>query len=215
MRHNKQKITTVSFDADGTLITPSFADLMWLEVLPQCVSDSWNIPLHDAKAKLFADYDSIGSQKMEWYDLSYWIKRYRLEILPKNMVAQYKAAVTLYPEVEEVLDSLKERYDLIVVSNSARLFLDITTESLKGYFKQTFSTVTDLGMMKGIPAYHAICEKLNVRPYEIAHIGDSLELDYTRARKAGLKAYFLDRVSRRKGRYFVSNLKDFKLRLDG
>ncbi len=213
MLKKRSKLTTISFDADGTLVTSSFADLVWLEALPQHVSDSWGITLEDAKKKLFADYDSIGPNRMEWYDLSYWIKRYRLDLSPKNFIMQYKDAVTPFPEVVEVLEALKDSFQLIVVSNSARLFLDVTTGSLNKYFKKTFSTVSDFSTMKDINSYRTVCEKMGVMPYEVAHIGDSFELDYIRARKAGILAFYLDRRSRKQGRRFVMDLKDFKNRI--
>jgi len=215
MINKRSKITTVSFDADGTLVTSSFADLVWLEALPQQVSESWGIPLEDAKNKLFADYDSIGPQRMEWYDLAYWIKRYRLDLNPKTFVMQYKDAVTPFPEVAEVLDALMEEYQLIVISNSARLFLDVTTDLFKDCFKKTFSTVSDFGTMKDAASYRVVCDKMGILPYEMAHVGDSFELDYIRARKAGLRAFFLDRQlrSRRRGRNFVGDLKEFRNRL--
>ena len=215
MINKRSKITTISFDADGTLVTSSFADLVWLEALPQHVSESWGIPLVDAKNKLFADYESIGPRRMEWYDLSYWIKRYRLELTPKSFIMQYKDAVTPFPEVAEVLGALREEYQLIVISNSARLFLDVTTGGFKDCFKKTFSTVSDFGTMKDANSYKIVCDKMGIMPYEMAHVGDSFELDYVRARKAGIRAFFLDRQSRsrRRGRSFVTDLKDFKSRL--
>lgn len=209
----KRKITAVSFDVDGTLVTPSFADIVWLEALPQAVSDCWKISLEDAKQRLYADYDSIGPQRPEWYDLQYWVKRYRLELNPKTFILQYKNAVTIYPEVMGVLERLKERFDLIVISNSSRLFLDVTTEPLRQYFKHVYSTLSDLGMMKDTAAYTAVCNRVGINPREVAHIGDSLELDYIRAKRAGLRAYYLDRNARRRGRYFVKDLKEFTMRL--
>jgi len=215
MTNKKSRITTISFDADGTLVTSSFADLVWLEALPQQVSESWGIPLEDAKNKLFADYDSIGPKRMEWYDLAYWIKRYRLDLNPKTFVMQYRDAVTPFPEVAEVLDALMEEYQLIVISNSARLFLDVTTGLFKDCFVKTFSTVSDFGTMKDAASYRVVCEKMGILPCEMAHVGDSFELDYIRARKAGLRAFFLDRQhrGRRRGRNFVGDLKEFRNRL--
>jgi putative hydrolase of the HAD superfamily len=209
----KQKITTVSFDADGTLVTTAFADLVWLEVLPQLVSDSWKIDLDDAKQKLYADYELIGPARAEWYDLPYWLKRYRLEVNPKTLVQQYKSAVTLYPEVVDVLEKLSEKYELMVISNSSRLFLEITTENLKPYFRHIISTLSDLGLMKSTDSYAAVCERIGTMPGYMAHIGDILELDYVRAKRAGLKAFYLDRRGRRRGRYFVKDLKEFAMRL--
>lgn len=209
----KQKIKAVSFDADGTLVTSAYADLIWLEVLPEMVSKEWKIPLEDAKAKLYRDYDSIGPQRPEWYDLPYWLKRYRLGASPRTLLQQYKTAVTLYPEVPDVLEQLGEAYDLVVTSNSSKLFLEITTENLKPYFKHIFSTLTDFGMMKGTESYIAVCERIGVGCREMAHVGDSLELDYSRARRAGVRAFYLDRLGRRRGRNFVKDLREFAARL--
>ena len=209
----KQKIHTVSFDVDGTLVTPSFVDLIWLEALPQLVSDSWKISLDEAKQKLFSDYNSIGSERPEWYDLNYWMKRYRLDINPKNLVLQYKSAVTIYPEVVDVLEKLKKKYNLVIISNSTRLFLDITTESLGPYFSQIISTTSDLGLMKCAEAYGTVCERCGINCREMAHVGDSIELDYFRAKKAGIKAFYLDRRGIRRGRFFVKDLREFAMRL--
>lgn len=209
----KQKIKAVSFDADGTLVTPAYADLIWLEVLPEMVSKEWKIPIEDAKNKLYRDYDSIGSHRAEWYDLPYWMKRYRLDASPRILLQQYKSAVTLYPEVPDILERLGKAYDLVVTSNSSRLFLDITTESIKPYFKHIFSTLTDFGMMKGTESYVAVCDRVGVSCREMAHVGDSLELDYSRARRAGVRAFYLDRLGRRRGRNFVRDLHEFAARL--
>ncbi|MEN3007339.1 MAG: HAD family hydrolase [Candidatus Methanosuratincola petrocarbonis] len=212
---HSSKISTLSFDMDGTLVTPSFANLIWLEVLPQLVSESWGIGVDDAKAKLFADYKSIGPNRMEWYDLSYWTKRYRLEINPRKLLLEYKEAVTLYPEVVEVLEDLKERFDLIVTSNSHRLFLDVTSEPLDGYFKRKFSTISDFGMMKDTLSYRRVCEELGIKPNEMVHVGDSLELDYVRARRAGVRAFYLDRERKKLGRRFIPDLRELRDRLFG
>jgi putative hydrolase of the HAD superfamily len=177
------------------------------------VSDSWKISLEDAKQRLYTDYDSIGPRRPEWYDLQYWVKRYRLKLNPKNFILQYKNAVTIYPEVMDVLEGLKERFNLIVISNSSRLFLEISIEPLKKYFKHICSTLSDLGMMKDTSAYTAVCNRMGINPCEVAHIGDSLELDYVRAKRAGLRAFYLDRNARRRGRYFVKDLKEFSMRI--
>lgn len=208
------RISTISFDMDGTLVTPSFANLIWLEVLPQLVSESWGIGIDEAKAQLFADYKSIGPNRMEWYDLSYWTKRYRLEINPRKLLLEYKEAVTIYPEVIEVLEDLKGRFDLVVTSNSHRLFLDVTSESLDRYFKRKFSTISDFGMMKDTASYRRVCEELGIKPSEMVHVGDSLELDYTRARRAGVRAFYLDRDRKRLGRRFLPDLRELRNRLN-
>ncbi|MGC8935985.1 MAG: HAD family hydrolase [Candidatus Methanomethylicaceae archaeon] len=203
-----RNIRFVSFDVDGTLVTPSFADLVWLEALPQAVSEEWGIQLEDAKKMLYSDYNTIGPNRPEWYDLEYWVKRYRLNIDPRSFVNQYKDAVTLYPEVIEVLEKLKENYELMIISNSSRLFLEITTKPLQVYFKHIYSTLSDLKMMKDERAYSEICRRLYIQPSQMAHVGDSMELDYISARRAGVLAFYLDREGRKKGRRFIKDLRE-------
>ncbi|NHV61256.1 MAG: HAD family hydrolase [Candidatus Verstraetearchaeota archaeon] len=209
----RREIRFVSFDVDGTLVTPSFADIVWLEALPQAVSDEWGIPLEDAKKMLYNDYNVIGPNRPEWYDLEYWVKRYRLRIDPKSFVNQYKDAVTLYPEVIDVLERLKDSYELVVISNSSRLFLEITTRPLRRYFKHIFSTLSDLRMMKDYQAYLEICRIIPASPSEVVHVGDSMELDYVQAKKAGILAFYLDREGKKKGRRFIKDLRDLLPRL--
>ncbi|MDH5810884.1 MAG: HAD family hydrolase [Candidatus Verstraetearchaeota archaeon] len=209
----RRRIRFVSFDVDGTLVTPSFADIVWLEALPQVVSEEWGIQLEDAKKMLYNDYNTIGPNRPEWYDLEYWVKRYRLKIDPKSFVNQYKDAVTLYPEVIEVLEKLKDFYELVIISNSSRLFLDITTRPLQRYFKHIYSTLSDLKMMKDTQAYLEICRLLSTTPSQMAHVGDSMELDYVKARKAGILAFYLDREGKKKGRRFIKDLRELLPRL--
>ncbi|MCX8181828.1 MAG: HAD family hydrolase [Candidatus Methanomethyliaceae archaeon] len=208
-----RRIRFVSFDVDGTLVTPSFADIVWLEALPQVVSEEWGVQLEDAKKMLYNDYNAIGPNRPEWYDLEYWVKRYRLKIDPKSFVSQYKDAVTLYPEVIEVLEKLKDVYDLVIISNSSRLFLDITTRPLQRYFKHIYSTLSDLKMMKDTQAYLEICRLLSTTPSQMAHVGDSMELDYVKAKKAGILAFYLDREGKKKGRRFIKDLRELLPRL--
>ncbi|MEM2001248.1 MAG: HAD family hydrolase [Candidatus Methanomethylicaceae archaeon] len=209
----RRRIRFVSFDVDGTLVTPSFADIVWLEALPQVVSEEWGIQLEDAKKMLYNDYNTIGPNRPEWYDLEYWVKRYRLKIDPKSFVNQYKDAVTLYPEVIEVLEKLKDFYELVIISNSSRLFLDITTRPLQRYFKHIYSTLSDLKMMKDTQAYLEICRLLSTTPSHMAHVGDSMELDYVKARRAGILAFYLDREGKKKGRRFIKDLRELLPRL--
>ncbi|MEM4216648.1 MAG: HAD family hydrolase [Candidatus Methanomethylicaceae archaeon] len=209
----RRRIRFVSFDVDGTLVTPSFADIVWLEALPQVVSEEWGIQLEDAKKMLYNDYNTIGPNRPEWYDLEYWVKRYMLKIDPKSFVNQYKDAVTLYPEVIEVLEKLKDFYELVIISNSSRLFLDITTRPLQRYFKHIYSTLSDLKMMKDTQAYLEICRLLSTTPSQMAHVGDSMELDYVKARRAGILAFYLDREGKKKGRRFIKDLRELLPRL--
>ncbi|RZN56228.1 MAG: HAD family hydrolase [Candidatus Methanomethylicota archaeon] len=202
------KIKVISFDVDGTLVTPLFADTIWLEVLPELVAKHHNISIDEAKCKLYNNYNEIGPKRLEWYDINYWINKYGLDVDAKKLLSKYKHLVTLYPEVIEVLEELVKKYKLIIISNSARLFLEITTEPIKEYFSHIFSTISDFHSIKDSWVYLEICKNLSILPSEIIHIGDSYELDYINARKAGIIAFHLDRSGKLCSCNTISNLKE-------
>ncbi|MEM3040257.1 MAG: hypothetical protein QXO54_05580, partial [Candidatus Methanomethylicaceae archaeon] len=68
-------------------------------------------------------------------------------------------------------------------------------------------------MMKDTQAYLEICRLLSTTPSQMAHVGDSMELDYVKARKAGILAFYLDREGKKKGRRFIKDLRELLPRL--
>jgi FMN phosphatase YigB (HAD superfamily) len=50
--------------------------------------------------------------------------------------------------------------------------------------------------------YQQICQKINVPPERVLHIGDSEKSDYIAAKEAGLNALLIDRY--RKGYYQIN-----------
>ncbi|MEN3054820.1 MAG: HAD hydrolase-like protein, partial [Candidatus Methanosuratincola petrocarbonis] len=64
-------------------------------------------------------------------------------------------------------------------------------------------------------SYRRVCEELGIKPNEMVHVGDSLELDYVRARRAGVRAFYLDRERKKLGRRFIPDLRELRDRLFG
>ncbi|MEM1573277.1 MAG: HAD family hydrolase [Candidatus Methanomethylicaceae archaeon] len=198
----------LSFDVDGTLVTPLFADTIWLESLPRLVAERHGIPLDKAKSMLYKDYEEIGPNRLEWYDINYWIKRYELNINPMEFIEQHSNLVQLYPEVIEVLEVLKDKFNLIIISNSARIFLNVTTRNIKKYFKNIFSTISDFNKVKNSGVYLDICYYLGISPSQMIHVGDSYELDYLSAIRSGILAYYVDRNNKMSGHYVIKDLRE-------
>ena len=71
-------IKVISFDLDGTLMKSTYADLVWLEGLPKIFAKEKKIDFLIAKNYLQQEYDKVGDNKEEWYDLEYWFKRFNL-----------------------------------------------------------------------------------------------------------------------------------------
>lgn len=121
----------------------------------------------------------------------------------------------LYPEVEEVLNILSARYPMVVISNvddddvGYGTFREkdlpfravITSDSLKSYKPD--------GQM-----FREALSILKCRPEEVLHTGDSQRADVLGAKKAGMRAAWLNRRSDRlklgipKPDYEITNLRE-------
>lgn len=104
----------------------------------------------------------------------------------------------LYPEVEMVLRSLKERKFIIgMVSNwDSRLLKLCKGLGIDGYFD--FKVISAVfGAAKPDPKiFKEALKQANVRAEEAVHVGDSLEDDIRGAHLADIKAIWLDRSGR-------------------
>lgn len=104
----------------------------------------------------------------------------------------------LYPEVEEVLRSLKkQKFILGMVSNwDSRLLKLCVGLGIDRYFD--FKVISAVfGAAKPNPKiFKEALKKANVPPGEVVHVGDSLEDDVRGAHLAGIKAIWLDRSNR-------------------
>lgn len=208
------KPVIVSFDVDGTLVDYSFADAVWLEGIPGLYADKKGVSLSVAKERVKREYDRVGMTRLEWYNIQYWLTKFGLEPDSWQMLCEkYKHRITPYPEVHEVLQSLKNRdCRLVVVSNAAREFLDTELQEtgLTGYFHGTFSATSDFKQVKNTAIlYHKVLDALDVKPSQMTHVGDDWHFDYIAPRKAGIRCYFLDREKQRSGKHVVKDLTEF------
>ena len=171
-------IRIISLDMDGTLVSTRFVDLVWEQGIPGLYAEKNRISLEEARKYVVGEYMKIGSARLEWYDLQYWIDKFQLSITKDDLLRTYDDEVEPYPEVQEVLELLSQDYGLVVTSNAAREFIEIELEDLAGYFRETFSATTDFREVKKSPLlYGAVCAHLDARPYEVLHIGDQGGID--------------------------------------
>ncbi|PKP56801.1 hypothetical protein CVT91_12200 [Candidatus Atribacteria bacterium HGW-Atribacteria-1] len=142
--------------------------------------------------------------------MNYWISYFGLEISPNKIFEKYESQVQIYPEVILLLEELKKNFILIVITAMPREFLIPKLKKLKKYFKFTFSALSDFKELKNSEIYLKICQTLKANPAQVLHIGDHWEFDYLAARKAGMKALFLDRTNGKKGKFVINSLKEIK-----
>lgn len=193
-------IKIISFDLDGTLVKSTYADNVWLEGLPKLYAKEKKLPIKQVKQYIFKEYDKIGKNRKEWYDIDWWFKQFKLRENWQNLLNNYRHTIQLYPETLETLEKLSKKFDLIIISNAKREFADIQLEetNLKPYFKHVYSSLSDFNEVKKLPdVYKHILGLLEIQPDEIIHIGDSKEFDYESPQKIGIKSFYLNREKKR------------------
>lgn len=210
-------IKVVSFDMDGTLTDLSFVESVWLEGVPRLFAEKNGISFQDAVILVKSEYDKVGRDRLEWYDLAYWMRKWSLNASPKEMLNSFQHKVKMFPEVTETLQALKEKgFRLIVVSNARREFLDLELEKtdINCFFERTFSSTSDFGLTKkSTDIYQKVCGICGVLPSEMVHVGDEQRFDFDIPKKLGIRAFHLDRTGDHAGEVTVYNLKELVQRV--
>jgi len=112
-----------------------------------------------------------------------------------NIYGLYKKSFSfeIVQGAEEVLQTLYGRYKLAVVSNTMSEIprFALTDSGLMRFF-QIVILSRDIGIRKPDPRifWYAL-EKLNVKPKEAIHVGDSIKHDVVGAKNAGIKAAWI------------------------
>ena len=165
----------ISFDCDGTITDMSFADSVWLEGIPRHYASKHNISIEEAKLRVRSEYDKIGKEKLEWYNPTYWIDKFGLNLAINEILEAFKDRIKTFPDVPETLEKLKRRHKLIVTTNARREFVELQLEKVgfMDHFEQIFSATSDFGLTKNNPdLFGKVCKAAEVFPNEMVHIGD-------------------------------------------
>jgi putative hydrolase of the HAD superfamily len=206
----------ISFDMDGTLISPEFTDWVWGHGIPTLYSEKYGIPFEASKAFVEEEYRKVGEGALEWYDIKYWFQFFQLKTHWQNLMERYVDKIKVYPDIHPLLARLKNRFSLILTTNAGREFIDIEMKAtgLGKYFDKIFSATSDFSeVKKTIHFYHRLCQILGVHPDEIVHVGDHAEFDYLVPRKLGICAFYLDRSGIQKGDFVIPDLTELEKRL--
>jgi len=187
-----RQIELVSFDAEGTLVTPDFSETIWHEAIPALYAQKKGLDLVQAKKCITEEYDKIGVHRLEWYDIEYWFSSLGLGS-SEPVIRSCLSKISCYPEITEVLSSLAHEYRLVVASGTPLELLHCLLRDIKPYFVRVFSSISHYGQVKNPDFYLRICEEMGVKPSRIIHIGDNWQFDFLNARQAGLNAFYLDR----------------------
>ena len=205
----KRKV--ISFDVEGTLVTPDFSLAVWHEGIPSLYARRNGIGFQEAKARVETEYQEIGDMRMEWYDIKYWFQRFQLGDY-RQLLESYKHKVSYYPETMPALALLAKGYILIAVTSSAKEFLSYLLFEINGYFTRVFSSISDYNQLKTPSFYLRVCQEMNILPEEMVHIGDNREFDFTIPRQTGINALHLDRKGKAASKA-LTNLREVEQKL--
>jgi putative hydrolase of the HAD superfamily len=98
--------------------------------------------------------------------------------------------VELFADVLPALERLGSRYRLLTLSNGNA---NLQIMGIAHYFSQSYSA-RELGVAKPEAAiFHAVCERENLAPEQILHVGDHPENDIVAACTAGMIAVWVNR----------------------
>lgn len=203
----------VSFDVDGTLVTPDFSQAVWYEGIPSLYARRNGLSFQEAREFIENEYRKVGDQRLEWYDIKFWLRRFGLDDNYRQILDKYCHRVCCYPDVGKALSSLNKGYTLIVISCSTREFLPYLLTGIEQYFARVFSSVSDFNQIKTPELYLEVCSRIGVPPEKVAHVGDLWDQDFLAAREAGLNAFYLDRSGKQKIGSSLPSLVDLEKKL--
>jgi len=206
----------ISFDMDGTLIAPEFTDWVWGDGIPKLYAQKAGLSFEDAKAYVEQEYRKVGEGAIEWYDIKYWFRFFALGSNWETLMERYVDKITLFPDAKTILEQLKGRFKLILISNAGREFIDVELKAtgLRRYFDRIFSATSDFKQVKKtLGVYRRICEILEVSPPEMVHVGDHYEFDYLVPRALGISSFYLDRSAPKGGDSVIRDLEELEQRL--
>ncbi len=208
---------TISFDLDGTLVTDEFSRIVWHQGIPELYSQENKCTLEEAQNFIFTEYSKVGDGALEWYDIKYWLKVFKLNTSWQDLLYKFRRSIRTYPEVEGVLSQLNNSYQLIITSNAAREFLDteLKQTTIAPFFEHIFSATTDFKEVKKTGEfYQRICQHINVEKHRIVHVGDHYDFDYLIPKQLGITSFYLDRKGEKKGSHIVHDLTEFTVKLN-
>lgn len=187
-----RQIELVSFDAEGTLVTPDFSETIWHEAIPALYAQKKGLDFIQAKRRIVEEYGRIGDQRLEWYDVQYWFNYLGLGS-SEPVIQGCLAKIAYYREITEILPALAGEYKLIVASGTPIELLHCLLRDIEPYFVRIFSSISHYRQVKNPDFYLSICAEMGVRPNQVIHVGDNWQFDFLNARQAGLNAFYLDR----------------------
>lgn len=193
-------IQVVSFDLDGTLVDDAFDQAIWFVEIPRRFAALHGLDFEEARSRVVADYAALRGHP-RWTDMGFWFQRFGIgDWRPAAEALTH--LIRLYPETLAVLQALKPRYRLIVVTQSEPKFyrVKLRTSDLGSYFEAVYSTPERFTKLaKDAEVYRHILSELGITPDQMLHVGDDRLYDAEIPSQMGISSLLLDRMDQYRG----------------
>ncbi len=196
------RIKVLSLDLDGTLVSRSYVDYFWNELVPRLCAERWGVPLEEARREVLRQYDEVGPRDLRWYQPRYWFERFGLgDSLLQAALREASRLIEPYGDAIELLRRLESRLSVVISTSASRDFVSVVLErvpEIGARVSRIFSSVSDFSLPGKPPEfYRRVMAELGVGPSELAHAGDDEEADYRVPSSLGIRAFLVDRSGRR------------------
>ena len=117
-----------------------------------------------------------------------------------------------YDETKEVLEKLKEKYHLVLVSNTDNFSINNVLEkfAMKEMFDKIYFSY-EVGLIKTNKNFFKhVLNDLNIQVKNCVMVGDSIQSDIMAAKKIGMKAILIDRKNNRDLHPKIKNLRELE-----
>ena len=193
----------ITLDLDDTLwpVWPTIrgaeaAANAWFAAHAPSVLDVW-----DTEARMALRQRIVSAHPQQAHDLGFIRREMFRQMLgdcghdPGHTETVYsifmtaRQQVTLYDGAAGALARLAARYPIVAISNGNA---DLRAIGLAAHFRGALSA-SDFGAAKPDPGiFHAACAALDMPPAAVLHIGDDAHTDVIGARRAGLRAGWIN-----------------------
>jgi putative hydrolase of the HAD superfamily len=147
-----EKIETVFFDMDGTLLDLHFDNYFWLEHLPKRLTELKSLT-HDQAVKTLHDMYEAHQGSLNWYCLDFWSDALQIDIV--ELKREVSSKIAYRPHVKAFLSQLHTLdVEIAIVTNAHRdsIALKLEQTDLGQYFDEIICS-HDFNMAKEAPEF--------------------------------------------------------------
>ena len=128
-------IECLLIDMDGVILDNAYDNDFWQNQIPEVIADSKGIAFDDAK-RLAIQIFNYKKNTKDWYDVDYWSNMLNIDIEAEKRSEKSFSRISLYDGVIDTLNALKNKINIILITNAHRKTLNIKLEkyNLTPYF---------------------------------------------------------------------------------